>query len=382
MNSKRKLRSIIKRLSKDKYLDAYGKYFTERMSILTKLDNEFSTAVLDSFNSHYNMIENDFLVSSKDYKMLNELLDKSIDEFSGTNEIFNNQEEEFNNLTEKHKTTFINTVSQQLNKDKDKALAMLDKKEKESIQSVIVTEREHYEQVNKEIQELKNKEKIKPQIDKQTIIKEVQSATQKTSQDRDKVEKIVPQNLKENQIKETPQVRENQPKEYQFVSKNNQIPNPQIITKEIQTKETQVNQTQLVKETQVVRENQTQNIKTTVSSPKPTSTTISSSPLQNNFGVKSSTVTSEKIINQNQTYNRPVQPKTPTESPVSPRQSQSTNVGASKGIPTADTLAKLRAQKIASANARISKNSSQIPQQKTDGNGLGKNFGLDQEMTR
>ena len=58
---------MLLKLTEEKLLDAYGKYFTARISALTKLDNEFSRAVLDSFNGQYALIQNIFL-KEKNYE--------------------------------------------------------------------------------------------------------------------------------------------------------------------------------------------------------------------------------------------------------------------------------------------------------------------------
>jgi len=145
--AKKKFKALIKKLGKDKFLDAYGKYFASRMEVLTKMDNEFSSAVLDSFNSHYKMIETEFFKGNKDYKMLNELLDNSIEEFSGTNELFNQQEAEFNKDTEKAKDVFVDTITNQLEKDEAKAMNMLEKSDKELITELEVAEADHIKEV-------------------------------------------------------------------------------------------------------------------------------------------------------------------------------------------------------------------------------------------
>ena len=82
---------ILEKLSNEKVLDAYGKYFTARLTTLTKLNNDFSNAVLQTFNSKYDMID-DIFFKEKNYKALNELLDASIESISGTKEIYFNQE--------------------------------------------------------------------------------------------------------------------------------------------------------------------------------------------------------------------------------------------------------------------------------------------------
>lgn len=116
---------LLSKLSEEKMLDAYGKYFTFRLSKLTKLDNEFSNAVLNSFNERYALIEEVFL-KEKNYKALNELLDACIEEISGTKEIFIQQEAEFNVECKDALDTFTESVSKFSDKANAKAFNMLD----------------------------------------------------------------------------------------------------------------------------------------------------------------------------------------------------------------------------------------------------------------
>lgn len=116
---------LLSKLSEEKMLDAYGKYFTFRLSKLTKLDNEFSNAVLNSFNERYALIEEVFL-KEKNYKALNELLDACIEEISGTKEIYIQQEAEFNVGCKDALDTFTESVSKFSDKANAKAFNMLD----------------------------------------------------------------------------------------------------------------------------------------------------------------------------------------------------------------------------------------------------------------
>lgn len=123
---------LLSKLSEEKMLDAYGKYFTFRLSKLTKLDNEFSNAVLNSFNERYALIEEVFL-KEKNYKALNELLDACIEEISGTKEIFIQQEAEFNVECKDALDTFTESVSKFSDKANAKAFNMLDAGDREKL---------------------------------------------------------------------------------------------------------------------------------------------------------------------------------------------------------------------------------------------------------
>ena len=65
--------------------------------------------MVNSFNSQYALIQNIFL-KEKNYEMLNELLDKSIEELSGVNAQFIIQEQQFENMMKPALETFQNSV--------------------------------------------------------------------------------------------------------------------------------------------------------------------------------------------------------------------------------------------------------------------------------
>lgn len=116
---------LLGKLSEEKVLDAYGKYFTARLTTLTKLDNEFSNAVLQNFNQKYELIENIFL-KEKNYKALNELLDACIEGVSGTKEIYIDQEKNFSDLMKEHLDVFTESINKLNDKAEQKAIDMLD----------------------------------------------------------------------------------------------------------------------------------------------------------------------------------------------------------------------------------------------------------------
>lgn len=123
------------KLTEEKLLDAYGKYFTARIATLTKLDNDFSRAVLDRFNSQYALIQNIFL-KEKNYEMLNELLDKSIEEMSGINAQYIIQEQQYSNLMKPALETFENSVDQIREKYRGKALNSLARHDRKKVEAI------------------------------------------------------------------------------------------------------------------------------------------------------------------------------------------------------------------------------------------------------
>lgn len=123
--AKRAYMLLLDKLSSEKMLDAYGKYFTARLTNLTKLDNEFSNAVLDSFNQKYELIEDIFL-KEKNYKALNELLDSCIEGISGTKEIYITQENAFNEIMSEYLNAFTDSVNKLNDKAEQKAFGLLE----------------------------------------------------------------------------------------------------------------------------------------------------------------------------------------------------------------------------------------------------------------
>ncbi|MBE5738558.1 MAG: hypothetical protein E7354_02390 [Clostridiales bacterium] len=130
--AKKQYSLFLEKLSDEKCLDAYGKYFTARYSALTKMNNPFSNAVLELFNEEYARIEK-FFLKEKNYKILNELLDKCIEEISGTSENYAGQEQQFLDMTAGALETFTENVGKIHQKMGNKALNMLSKEDKEKM---------------------------------------------------------------------------------------------------------------------------------------------------------------------------------------------------------------------------------------------------------
>ena len=123
---------LIEKLSEEKVLDAYGKYFTTRLSVITKLDNEFGNTIIATFNNKYKMIEKVFL-KDKNYKALNELLDTCIEQISGTKDIFVDQERDYNAKIADALETFTQSVNKITDKVEQKAFSMLDVSDREKV---------------------------------------------------------------------------------------------------------------------------------------------------------------------------------------------------------------------------------------------------------
>lgn len=123
--AKRAYMLLLDKLSSEKMLDSYGKYFTARLTNLTKMENGFSSAVLDMFNEKYELIEEIFL-KEKNYKALNELLDSCIEGVSGTKESYIAEENQFNEIMSEYLNEFTESVNKLNGKAEQKAFGMLD----------------------------------------------------------------------------------------------------------------------------------------------------------------------------------------------------------------------------------------------------------------
>ena len=116
---------LLEKLEDEKMLDAYGKLFTEKLSTLTKLDSEFAKALLEKFNSQYELIEDIFL-KDKNYKALNELFDACFEQVSGTNIQFEAGEKEFTDLVSPAVETFTTEIDELSHQAETQALDMLE----------------------------------------------------------------------------------------------------------------------------------------------------------------------------------------------------------------------------------------------------------------
>ena len=155
--AKKQYSLILEKLLEEKFLDAYGKYFTARISLLTKMNNEFSQAVLGSFNSQYSLIQNVFL-QEKNYKVLNELLDKCFEEFSGTNPQFVQQEKEYSEQIKGPLDSFVNSMDKLNEKFENKALNMLGKEDRKKVEEILDEhqEKEESQDVHESKQSVEN----------------------------------------------------------------------------------------------------------------------------------------------------------------------------------------------------------------------------------
>jgi len=163
--AKKQYSLMLEKLTEEKFLDAYGKYFTTRISVLTKQNTDFSQAVLTSFNKQYTLIQNVFL-KEKNYKILNELLDKCVEEFSGTSAQFVLEEKEYSKQIKPALDTFVESVNKLNEKFENKALNLLDKDDRKKVEEI------HEEQ---EMNDKENAETVESQQSVENIVNSVQT---------------------------------------------------------------------------------------------------------------------------------------------------------------------------------------------------------------
>lgn len=180
--AKKQFSLLLEKLLSEKYLDAYGKYFTSRMSELTKLNNEFGQEVLNRFKEQYALIENVFL-HEKNYKTLNELLDKCIEEVSGTSEQLISQEKDFNEKVAPALDTFTENIDKLHDKYEQKALNMLEKDDREKVEEIL--EGRDDKDVKKD-----NARESKPNVEQ--IANEVKTTSQNEKQQQSQPQKQQP----------------------------------------------------------------------------------------------------------------------------------------------------------------------------------------------
>jgi len=93
IGAKRKFNYNMAKLTKKQYNKLYKDYVSKRLELLKKINSPYTQAILEKFNQEYSKIEKYFL-DDKNYKSISELLDKCIEDCSGINPAFAQQEKE------------------------------------------------------------------------------------------------------------------------------------------------------------------------------------------------------------------------------------------------------------------------------------------------
>lgn len=197
---------LLDKLADEKILDAYGKYFTARLAALTKFDNPFTNDVLARFNEEYTLIHGVFL-QQKNYKTLNELLDKCIEESSGTKEEFVQYEVDFNNAIKPDLDKFITSVQTINEKSEDKAIDMLERSDRDKIKEILASNEKFEKDLSDE--SLVNYNAIAPKQSIETLANEIEELTSKDGEVISKFESVVSQE-DDSELAEEQQIEEQQ----------------------------------------------------------------------------------------------------------------------------------------------------------------------------
>lgn len=122
-------------LTGEKYEEAYNKYFVKRLELLREMNLDFTNDVALKFDSEYSKIENYFL-KNKNYKSLNELLDKCIEDVSETKTNYKEQEEEYNKKNFSSLSIFIADSQRITLKAENKVIDNLDKEDLDKVTKI------------------------------------------------------------------------------------------------------------------------------------------------------------------------------------------------------------------------------------------------------
>ena len=93
INAKKNFNLNMAKLTKKEYNKLYRDYVTSRLELLKKTNSPYAQLILEKFNNEYAKIEKYFL-QTDNYKAVSELLDKCIEDCSGINPLFKEQEKE------------------------------------------------------------------------------------------------------------------------------------------------------------------------------------------------------------------------------------------------------------------------------------------------
>lgn len=93
IGAKRKFNNNMAKLTKKQYNKLYKDYVTKRLELLKQINSPYTQSILEKFNQEYAKIEKYFL-EDNNYKSISELLDKCIEDCSGINPAFAQQEKE------------------------------------------------------------------------------------------------------------------------------------------------------------------------------------------------------------------------------------------------------------------------------------------------
>ena len=200
INAKRNFNINMSKLTKKDYNKLYRNYVTARLELLKKANNDYSNTVLDKFNGEFAKIEK-FFLQDDNYKALSELLDKCIEDVSGVNPKFAQEEK----LIVEQLTPVVEDFSKQADeifeKAQPKAMNSLDKEDKTRMEDI---ERDMYDYQQNKKSSKENQTKLQDFYDTSS------SESKGPKQEESKEEKKVSQQPKQPQKQEQAQAKQPQ----------------------------------------------------------------------------------------------------------------------------------------------------------------------------
>lgn len=139
IGAKRNFNINMAKLTQRDYNKLYREYVTKRLEVLKKLNTPYSQAILEKFNDEYAKIEKYFL-QDNNYKSVSELLDKCIDDCTGINPQFAEQEKELMKEMSPIVEEFTKQAEEIAEKAHPKALENLNKNDRERVEEMEMQE--------------------------------------------------------------------------------------------------------------------------------------------------------------------------------------------------------------------------------------------------
>ena len=214
------------KLTEDKYNELYAKLFARRIEVLKGNQNEFSMAVLSHFNREYELIDEYFL-TDKNYKALNDLLDNSIEFLAGNDPTMDEDEKQIEEKLAPIYAEFEEEAEKIEDKFEFKAFSMLNKQDKEKIKEIKKETDSKYKQengiINEQEIEVEEEQQQKPETAPPTIDDNLVQLVAKDQQEQSELKEISKDESESQELKETENNGEMQPKDNDEAEKDESV---------------------------------------------------------------------------------------------------------------------------------------------------------------
>lgn len=138
--AKQQFNALLAQASADDCKKLYEAYFTQRLQLLNDMGTEFSQEILAQFKVEFAKIEK-FFLSTKDYRSLSELLDKCIEDVSGINPKWAEDEKEYRKKMLPLILAFVQQMNEVNKVATQKARAKMNKKDREKLDLIAKQEK-------------------------------------------------------------------------------------------------------------------------------------------------------------------------------------------------------------------------------------------------